>query len=303
MIPCPVPSRAASSTIPADLLEGAGPVAVPDALGSDVRETLAPSRREPTLETFSPREVQARVRSGESAESIAAETGWELAKVLRYAGPLLDERAFMAQQGSLVEVRRSGGGATLAESCAQQLGADRADAIAWDSHRRDDGRWIVTASVPGRGTAAWTYDHHGRNLHPLDDLARALMGAAPVAPADVTEDDIAAALDLTAAVSAVREVPAGRPRLVAVEDTDDSVDDSVEDDASADIVEDVASVDDTDTAHSGSTYEQETITLPREVAAQPSGDTRAARKPRGRKGRTSIPSWDEILFGAGRQED
>ncbi len=270
-----------------------------------MRETLACSRQEPTLETFSPREVQARVRSGESAESVAADTGWDLAKVLRYAGPLLDERAFMAQQGSLVEVRRSGGGATLAESCAQQVGADRADAIVWDSHRRDDGRWIVTASVPGRGTAAWTYDHHGRNLHPLDDLARALMGVSPAAPADVTEDDIAAALDLTAAVSAVRDAPAGRPRLVAVENTDDTVDDTVDDEAFADSSEGTAAFgDDTDTGHSGSTYEQETITLPREVAAQPAADdTRAARKPRGRKGRTSIPSWDEILFGAGRQED
>jgi hypothetical protein len=139
---------------------------------------------------FSPREVQARVRSGESAESVAAETGWDLAKVLRYAEPLLDERAFMAQQGSLVEVRRSGGGATLEESCAQQLGAERAASIAWDSFRREDGRWIVTADVPGQGIAAWTYDHHGRNLHPIDDLARALMGVAPAAQHEVTDDDL-----------------------------------------------------------------------------------------------------------------
>lgn len=246
------------------------------------------------------------MRSGESAESVAADTGWDLAKVLRYAEPLLDERAFMAQQGTLVEVRRSGGGATLAESCALQLGPDAAESLAWDSYRREDGKWIVTASVPGRGTAAWTYDHHGRNLHPLDDLARALMGAAPVAGEEVTEEDIAAALDLTAAVSVVRDAPAGRPRLVAVEDAVEDADDESEGaDQSVDVDEadDAEPAGDSDRGGSGSSYEQETITLPREATAQPASDSRSSRKPRGRKGRTSIPSWDEILFGAGRPED
>lgn len=296
--------------IPADQPEGAGNVTASEALGSDLRETPAPrSRREPTLETFSPREVQARVRSGESAESVAADTGWDLAKVLRYAEPLLDERAFMAQQGSTVEVRRSGGGVTLAESCVQQLGPESADALVWDSYRREDGKWIVTAAVPRQGTAAWTYDHHGRNLHPLDDLARALMGAAPVAGPDVTDEDIAAALDLTATVSVVRDVPVGRPRLVAVEDavedTDDATDsaDEAVDVDETDGFEDVASDGSPDRGGSGSSYEQETITLPREATAQPAADSRSSRKPRGRKGRTSIPSWDEILFGAGRTED
>ncbi|HAN71329.1 MAG TPA: hypothetical protein DCQ36_07030, partial [Actinobacteria bacterium] len=47
----------------------------------------------------------------------------------------------------------------------------------------------------------------------------------------------------------------------------------------------------------GSGYEQETLILPREAPAK------SERKTRGRKGRTSVPSWDEILFGAGRADD
>ena len=59
-------------------------------------------------------------------------------------------------------------------------------------------------------------------------------------------------------------------------------------------------------------YEQETITLPRESDKGISPEAPAVdqpkpaakpRKTRGRKGRTSIPSWDEILFGAGKTED
>ena len=51
------------------------------------------------------------MRGGESAELIAAETGWPLDKVMRYAEPLLAERVFIAEQARAVEVRRSGGGA------------------------------------------------------------------------------------------------------------------------------------------------------------------------------------------------
>lgn len=262
------------------------------------------------------------MRSGESAESVAADTGWDLAKVLRYAEPLLDERAFMAQQGSSVEVRRSGGGATLAQSCAEQLGAERADTVVWDSYRREDGRWIITADVPPQGRAAWTYDHRGRNLHPLDDLARALMGAAPMATPLVTDDDIVAALDLATPVSVVRDAPVGRPHLVAVESVEESdagpgddgaiddapFDDAPYDDASAD----GAGADGHDRRASSTTYEQETITLQRDTPPRPEAPaTRpedeeprpAGRKARGRKGRASIPSWDEILFGAGRNDD
>ncbi|MCH9677384.1 MAG: DUF3071 domain-containing protein, partial [Actinomycetia bacterium] len=35
------------------------------------------------MNPLSPREVQQRVRAGESAESVAQETGWDLARVTR----------------------------------------------------------------------------------------------------------------------------------------------------------------------------------------------------------------------------
>ena len=169
--------------------------------------------RETVLNTFSPREVQARVRSGESAEAIASDTGWALDKVLRYAEPLLAERTFMANQAQTVEVRRSGGRVSLYEACEQVLGETTTDGVQWDAHRRDDGRWIVTANVDG-DVASWTYDHHGRNLHPLDELARRLMGATP---APVEHDvDIAEALDLAGDVPVVRETKEARPRLAVV---------------------------------------------------------------------------------------
>ncbi len=106
-----------------------------------------------------------------------------------------------------------------------------ATTLDWDAWRREDGKWIVTATYSDRGgahTAQWSYDHGGRNIHPLDDEARLLMGARPVAVPD-PEVDIAEALDLVADIPVVREDSAEvRPHLVAVPDADDEADEAAD---------------------------------------------------------------------------
>jgi len=248
---------------------------------------------EMALQTFSPREIQARVRAGASAELIAAETGWPVDKVLRYAEPLLAERAYIAEQAQSVEIRRSGGGSTLLETASAAIGVDpEADAIAWDAWRREDGKWVVVATyADGAGihSAQWTYDHTGRNIHPLDDDARVLMG---VQREDVDDlDALSDALNLIADRPPQEPTPPAeiRPRLVAVPDadpTDDEVD--AEDADVVEIVEVVEVVDVHETS---------------DDAVEPAADAKPAkkapaRKPKARRGRASVPSWDEILFGA-----
>jgi len=246
---------------------------------------------EMALHTFSPREIQARVRAGASAEVIAAETGWPIDKVLRYAEPLLAERAYIAEQAQLVEVRRSGGGSTLHQTASAALGVEpEAEAIAWDAWRREDGKWVVSATYTddtGVHSAEWTYDHTGRNIHPLDDNARMLMGVRR------ETDDIG---DLTDALDLIADRPESapaesRPRLVAVPDA--------EDDPLAEVVElEVAD----EPVESAPDYTEETVVVAREEqpAAEPKAPAKkaAARKPKARRGRASVPSWDEILFGA-----
>ncbi len=251
---------------------------------------------EMALQSFSPREIQARVRGGASAEVIAAETGWPLDKVLRYAEPLLAERAYIAEQAQAVEVRRSGGGATLLEAAAAALDSEPEYVeVAWDAWRREDGKWVITATyqdAEGPQSAQWTYDHAGRNLHPLDDQARILMGARRTDRSDAISDALELIADRPAAL--IQESEAARPRLMAVPDAADDEETGGESPA---------------TDHSS-----ETITIPHPSASEAPADSTAespveaptpkpaARKPKQRKGRASVPSWDEILFGAKTDE-
>ncbi len=244
-----------------------------------------PSRPlEIALQTFSPREIQSRVRAGASAEQVADDTGWPLDKVLRYAEPLLAEREFIAEQAQAVEVRRSSGGATLRQTAAAAVGV-RADSdhFTWDAWRREDGKWVVSATYPEKNksrTALWTYDHSGRNIHPLDDNARSLMGVRAVVD---DHDAIVDALDLVAEPVVEPEPAESRPRLVAVPDADES--DSVEDEPEA----------------IGEPEPEAVAPTPTPKPAPAAKKSTAAAK--ARKGRAHVPSWDEILFGATRPED
>jgi hypothetical protein len=133
------------------------------------------------LDAFSPRIVQARVRAGTSPEVVAAETGWPLDKVLRYADPPIGERAFVAEQAQAVVLHGGADGTRLIDVANEVITALDLQALEWDAWREEDGRWFVTARSGDR-TATWTYDHSGRNLHPQDTFARVLMGVDESSP-------------------------------------------------------------------------------------------------------------------------
>lgn len=228
------------------------------------------------------------MRAGASAEIIAAETGWPLDKVARYAEPPLAERAFIAERAQQVEMRRSGGRVRLADSVDLVLGPDHARAVRWDAYRRDDGRWIVTAELPastGRPAGTWTYDPAGPNLHPLDEPARWLMGVSDEPLIDYITDE----------VDAVDAGEPARPHLIAVPAL---ADETVEDETVEETVitaEPELAVDEPAPPAPAQPQQGE---FPIE---QPGGAKARKARPKGR--RASVPSWDEILFGASRGDD
>lgn len=130
-----------------------------------------------------PRDIQARIRAGASAEEVAQFAGIPVDRVRRFEGPVLAERAFMAERARKTPVRRPGenAGPQLGEAVAERLlvrGADK-DAIHWDSWRRDDGTWEVLLAYRVAGqphSATWTYDPPRRLVQAVDDEARSLIG-------------------------------------------------------------------------------------------------------------------------------
>ena len=142
-----------------------------------------------------PREVQAMIRAGLSAEDVADRSGWPVEKVRRYEGPILAEREYVAGLARGVRLRgRAGGGSTtptLSARVSARLsgrGVDPASAL-WDSARNDSGEWTVVVTFPAGGRereARWHFDVPARTVTAADDEARWLSeedsgpGASPL---------------------------------------------------------------------------------------------------------------------------
>jgi Protein of unknown function (DUF3071) len=137
-----------------------------------------------------PKEIQARIRAGETVEQIADTAGVPIERVRWFEGPVLAERAYMAQQAQTASVRRpgeSGPGPRLGEIVTERLrslGADPDDA-AWDSRKRSDGSWLVELTCETGAeqlTASWLFDPRRRHAIPEEDEAARLS-----LPEDVLE--------------------------------------------------------------------------------------------------------------------
>lgn len=285
---------------------------VDNALRSALRgEQPRPGHLETRMDSaLRPRDIQARIRSGETAEAVAEAARTTVDKIMPYAAPVLAERAHVAQRAQRSSVRRRagegtgslGGGRTLEDAVGHQLRSHNVDptGVEWDAYRREDGRWTLTAlfDTPDRtGVATFTFDVPGNYVTVEDDDARWLVGdARPQVPA---------------APETTLEVP-GTRRLSAVRsDTPSLGDDAIQlvtrptEDATPDFLREAPA--------RVATPEPVAPERPREEPAaqeaspepapeeQPAAKTEAPRKS-SRKRRASVPSWDEIMFGGGSGE-
>lgn len=133
-----------------------------------------------------PRDIQARIRAGATAQEVADACGISVERIRRFEGPILAERAFMAEKAQNTQVRRQGEnhGQKLGEIVGERLakrGAEDPAAVRWDSWRRDDGTWTVQAVYKISGEtyeALWGFDPPRRLVTPEDDEARLLSSDA-----------------------------------------------------------------------------------------------------------------------------
>ena len=189
------------------LLSGAGgemfQLPIDEALRTASRSTAKPRAERPAV-PMSPRDIQARIRAGATAADVAELSGMPLAKVERYEGPVLAEREYVAQQARKVEVAAPSPGhdvyrsafgdnpATLDDMVAHRLSAHGIDpsTVEWDSWRRQDGTWTVSASFEAKsgGTsgigeeppALWTFNPGRKSLQNTNRWAQQLSELEPL---------------------------------------------------------------------------------------------------------------------------
>ncbi|MBW1595546.1 septation protein SepH [Streptomyces sp. JJ38] len=277
-----------------------------------------------------PRDIQARIRAGATAEEVAQLAGIPVERVRRFEGPVLAERAFMAERARKTPVRRPGEntGPQLGDAVAERLlvrGADK-DTVRWDSWRRDDGTWEVLLVYRVAGelhSASWSYDPPRRLVQCMDDEARTLVGESDEPPEpsfpfvpriarlprDRSDDGRDAARPEPAArgdredrdslTSLLEAVPSFRGDMVVPDQPAEDDDEAAE--PAAELEEPV----EPPAASAGAAYAD--VLMPRSVASHRdrlTGTTdRQAEADGVRPGRrAAVPSWDEIVFGTRRKK-
>ena len=134
-----------------------------------------------------PREIQVRVRAGETAQAVADEAGIPLERVMRFAYPVLQERVRVTDEARRARARRGGDGllvpfGELIDSRLGRHGVDPA-AVRWDAYRREDGGWTVTSEFSSHDRtvlAKFSFALLNRTVSALDDIAADLLSDRPV---------------------------------------------------------------------------------------------------------------------------
>ncbi|HEY3681972.1 MAG TPA: septation protein SepH [Streptosporangiaceae bacterium] len=166
-----------------------------------------------------PKEIQARIRAGETAEEIAEAAGIPLERVRWFEGPVLQEREFIAQQALRVGVRRAGEGTpgpALGDLVRDRLGHRAVDPeeAEWDSWKCDDGTWRVRLSFIKSGrhhTAHWVYDQRRRHVIAYDDDAARLCSDDPADFEALDADDSTPMATVTPFVPRLATPPPAEP--------------------------------------------------------------------------------------------
>ena len=287
----------------------------PERSGEQARTGQLERQMESTLR---PRDIQARIRSGETPEAVAQVAGTSVDKVMPYAAPVLAERAHVAQRAQRASIRRrpaDGAAAVSARTLGDAVGSHLRsrnvdpDTVSWDAWRREDGRWTLTGSFATHdkvGAAHFSFDAPGNYVVADDEDAHWLLGEVPDAPAlhepASSRDDLSDARRRRLSSVPADELPLGDDAIELVSDDPDPevARDRLEETAALGAEAPVeAYLDDAPAAEAPASDEGTDADVEESRRAEP-----PSRKPvKKSRGRASVPSWDEIMFGGSDEED
>jgi hypothetical protein len=179
-------------------------------------------------EVMSVREIQRRLRAGQTMDAIARDGQVSVDKVERFAGPILQERVYILDQAFLVVLRKESAREqeTFLELVTARLaprGID-SDSLSWNSWRLDDGTWTIDLSYPnrdGQGNATWNFDLNRRLIVATNENARWMLGQEPAARPHTPGLVHSESTHPSRIVDSIPEPeqPRETPRLVAIRDT------------------------------------------------------------------------------------
>jgi hypothetical protein len=290
-----------------------------------LQANLRPSLGEPGAgRKLAPKDVQAHIRSGMSAQDVAAITGADLEYIQRFEGPVMAEREFVVTSALAVAVHMAGDtdplrqGMTFGTAIRARLHELGGTDERWASWKDASG-WIVKLAFTANQIehdARWQFDPKRHALTPLNNEAITLSqqgeAAGPLMPrlrAVSTDEPVidSSRFDSGAfefSESMTDATPTAPEPVRIARATEEAA--PVATNQTADLLEalrrrrgerEAASFEEEDarSAHP-STGSIRLVDAPEE---EPPARPASSRK----KGRAAMPSWDEIVFGARPDDD
>jgi hypothetical protein len=262
-----------------------------------------------------PRDIQARIRAGETPENVAAAAQTTIEKIMGYATPVLAERAHVADRAQRASVRRKGSDGParlLGDAVSERLRGRNVDpsTVEWDAWRREDGRWTLVAdyrSGESSRHAEFVFDAPGRYVVAEDDEARWLVGeqSASKGPQPRTSTGPRRLSSIETGHADDEVLPLGEDAIgmVSEEPTEDltATARSVRGTGDADWIATQAS-ERPARVELGSEADAD-VAEPAPASVEEQDDEPGTpRRTSKKKSRASVPSWDEIMFGGGKRE-
>lgn len=219
--------------------------------------------------TITVKEIQSRLRCGETIDSIARSTDWNSEKIEKFSGPILQERAYVIGLALAAQLRKEKHAPTLSAAAISQLAPRGVEMtlVEWNTWRTPAGSWNIILFYPnkdgGLSEANWSFDLANRSLEALDD------GAAWIAGEELEIKRPSPSHGI------VYPATSPAPRLVAVRETAD---------------------------HSEIVEPSRISSLDAIINTGPSqaDEITDAQKRDGITKRLKIPSWDDIMFGGSK---
>ncbi len=275
-----------------------------------------------------PKEIQDRIRAGETAEEIADAAGLPIDRIRRYEGPVLAEREYRATEARRATVRgpgEAGLGPRLGEVVTERLAdiGTSAEDAEWDSRKRQDSNWQIQLAYTIGGRmylAEWVYDPRGKHVTPDNDEAIRLSldeaywpGPRPAGSAGMTAtvtpigsravaapQHPARAMPTPVTATVAQAQPAIGVSAVSHEQPIGQFGDAL---GAGEGRVSQRDEEDGQGEHDGAERPQDRDPDP-DLNPDPKPEARPVRRATsGRSRRSSVPSWDEIMFGNSRQPD